>query len=86
MTRISNLSQLFCALVFGAQVHAANIPQALQPDRRPTVRPSPIVDPTPITCTTSTINIGCGSMYIRFLILFLSQLLTLIYFLFFKTQ
>ncbi|KAM0130569.1 hypothetical protein ACHAO1_007808 [Botrytis cinerea] len=60
MTRISNLSQLFCALVFGAQVHAANLPQALQPDRRPTVRPSPIVDPTPITCTTSTISIGCG--------------------------
>ncbi|TEY40939.1 hypothetical protein BOTCAL_0412g00010 [Botryotinia calthae] len=60
MTRISKLSQLFCALVFGAQVHAANLPQALQPDRRPTVRPSPIVDPTPITCTTSTVSIRCG--------------------------
>ncbi|KAF5875920.1 uncharacterized protein Bfra_002316 [Botrytis fragariae] len=60
MTRVSNLAQLFCAFVFAAQVHATNLPPPLQPDKRSTVRPSPIVDDIPITCTTSAISIGCG--------------------------
>ncbi|KAF7885138.1 hypothetical protein EAF00_010956 [Botryotinia globosa] len=60
MTRVSNLARLFCTFVLAAQVHAANLPLPLQPDKRPTVRPSPIVDPIPITCTTSTVSIACG--------------------------
>ncbi|TGO63710.1 hypothetical protein BCON_0011g00520 [Botryotinia convoluta] len=60
MTRVSNLAQLLCALILVVQVHAANLPPPLQPDTRPTVRPSPILDPIPITCTTSTVRIGCG--------------------------
>lgn len=69
MTRVSNLARLFCTFILAAQVRAANLPLPLQPDKRPTVRPSPILDPIPIACTKSTVSIGCGSMYTGFLIL-----------------
>ncbi|KAF7898930.1 uncharacterized protein EAF01_008143 [Botrytis porri] len=59
MMRVSNLARLLCAFVVAAHVYAANVPPPLQRDL-PTVRPSPIVDPIPITCTTSTVSIRCG--------------------------
>ncbi|KAJ8071190.1 hypothetical protein OCU04_001528 [Sclerotinia nivalis] len=63
MTRVSNFAQLFCAFVLAAQIHAANVPPPWRPDPdlRPHIRPPPISDPVPTTCSTSTVSIECGN-------------------------
>ncbi|CAD6443454.1 cdbc631f-05f2-4d6f-8123-454a19292c32 [Sclerotinia trifoliorum] len=61
MTRVLNLSKLFCAFVLAAQIHAANVPPPWRPDPGlwSPIHPPPIPDPVPTTCSTSTVSIEC---------------------------